>query len=343
MQLRRITYVPGSASIVELPDGTRLLLDIAPGELRLRNISRIGRPGSTIWSHHFPFAFQEQTAAAKTSLDVALNAIEGAVTVAEVDQRLQRYATPRLEALSEEQKPIERAREAARPDAAPSRPFVSAHTRAQWVVGLLAATLLVDFAAVVSGLAEYALLGRAMSGGVVTEAQAVANDSRQALIGMVQLLLYIVTAVLYCLWLYRACQNLPALGARNLRFSPGWAVGYFFIPILNLFRPYQAVKEAWKASDPAVLDALAWKQAPGSAILGWWWAFWLVTSWLGVLSFRLVLSAGEDLEGLQAATLATVFADGTEVLAALFALMVVRSIDQQQEAKSRLVSGGESR
>ncbi len=269
MQLRRITYVPGSASIVELPDGTRLLLDIAPGELRLRNISRIGRPGSTIWSHRFSFPFQEQTAAAKTSLDVALDAIEGAVSVAEVDQRLQRYATPRLKALSVERAPIERGREVARPEAAPSRPFVSAHIRAQWIVGLLAATMLVDLVAVASGLAEYALLGRALSGAVLTEAEALANDARQALIGMVQLLLYIVTVVLYCLWLYRVYQNLPALGARNLRFSPGWAVGYFFIPILNLFRPYQAVKETWKASDPAVLDAAAWKQTPGSALLRW--------------------------------------------------------------------------
>lgn len=337
MHLRRITYVPGSASIVEVPDGTRLLLDIAPGELRLRKISRIGRPGSTVWWHRFSFPFQEQTAAAKTAVDAALESIDGAVTVADVERRLERYATPRLEALSVEQEAIERGREAERPDAAPSRPFVSAHTRARWVVGLLGVTMLLDMIAVASGLAEYELLGRAMSGGVVTEAEAVANDARQALIGLVQVLLYIATVVLYCLWLYRAYQNLPALGARALRFSPGWAVGYFFIPILNRFCPYQAVKETWKASDPAVLDAAAWKQAGGSAVFSWWWAFWLITGWLGMLSFRLVLSAGENLERLRAATAVTLFADGTEVLAALFALLVVRSIDRRQEEKPRVV------
>ena len=40
-----------------------------------------------------------------------------------------------------------------------------------------------------------------------------------------------------------------ALGANNLKYTPKWAVGCFFVPFLNLVMPYQVVREIWKASN----------------------------------------------------------------------------------------------
>ena len=34
-------------------------------------------------------------------------------------------------------------------------------------------------------------------------------------------------------------------GAQGMQVSPAWAVGGFFVPIIHLFLPYQAVKEIW--------------------------------------------------------------------------------------------------
>jgi hypothetical protein len=140
------------------------------------------------------------------------------------------------------------------------------------------------------------------------------------------------------MWLHRSYRNLQALHAHELRFSPGWAVGYFFIPILNLFRPYQVLKETWKASDPTTLHATAWKGSRAFPVLGWWWAFWLITNWLGVISFRVSLFAGDDLSALYLASVVTAFADGTEVIAAVLAILVVRGIDRRQEEKHQILS-----
>jgi len=39
------------------------------------------------------------------------------------------------------------------------------------------------------------------------------------------------------------------VGTRESRFTPGWAVGYWFVPFVNLVRPYQIVADLWLRSD----------------------------------------------------------------------------------------------
>lgn len=156
-------------------------------------------------------------------------------------------------------------------------PFVSGHTRAQWVAFLLIAGIVLDLIAVGSVAAQIELLSRAMAGQIITQAEAAANDSRQQILAVLQGGVWFITAVLFLMWLHRAYRNLPTLGARHLKYSPGWAVGGFFVPILSLVRPFQVVRKIWQASDPNVLDDSAWQRAETSALVGWWWAFFLIS------------------------------------------------------------------
>jgi len=57
-------------------------------------------------------------------------------------------------------------------------------------------------------------------------------------------------AVAFLVWVHRVVKNLPALGAHHMSYTPGWAVASFFIPIVCLYAPYQAIQEAWRASEP---------------------------------------------------------------------------------------------
>jgi Domain of unknown function (DUF4328) len=41
----------------------------------------------------------------------------------------------------------------------------------------------------------------------------------------VELIGFVLTGIVFLMWIHRAYSNLPALGARNLETSPGWAVG----------------------------------------------------------------------------------------------------------------------
>ena len=77
--------------------------------------------------------------------------------------------------------------------------------------------------------------------------------------------------VVWMMWVHRTYRNLPALGATDLRFSPGWAVGYYFIPVLQFFRPFQVMRETWRASDRAHDGGAEWQRRPAAPIIGWWW------------------------------------------------------------------------
>ena len=156
-------------------------------------------------------------------------------------------------------------------------------------------------------------------------------DAVEAVLGIATFAVRVGTIVAFCLWFYRAYKNLPFLMARNLSYSAGWAVGFFFVPILNLFRPYQIAQEIWQASDPNV-SLVSWRAAAKSSIIRFWWAFWIIGGILGNISFRLTMAATTP-SALKAALEFDMLSDLPEILAAGFAICMIVGIQQRQATK----------
>jgi hypothetical protein len=85
-----------------------------------------------------------------------------------------------------------------------------------------------------------------------------------------------VAGVLSLVWIHRVSRNANRL-AGGLPISPGWAVGWYFVPVGAFWKPFEAVEQAWKAS----VAPAAWRSVPTPALLRWWWGFWIGA---GVLS-----------------------------------------------------------
>jgi hypothetical protein len=85
----------------------------------------------------------------------------------------------------------------------------------------------------------------------------------------VQIIAGIVAVILLLMWLHRYVKNLLALGVTGFRFSPGWSVGWFFIPVMNWFMPYRIIREAWLASTPQQ-DTGNWRDARPPLFIMWW-------------------------------------------------------------------------
>jgi hypothetical protein len=172
-----------------------------------------------------------------------------------------------------------------------------------------------------SGWLQFELLSR----GSFSQSEGQANDSRQQIIGLVYLLLYIVTVIIFARWILRANHNVRALGAQDMRFTPGWAVGYFFVPIVCLWRPYQAMKDLWRASkNPA-----AWQDIQPGSILGLWWTLWIVSNILGQASFRASMAA-RDASSLQAATIIDMASDVSHIALCIAAITLISQIRESQ-------------
>lgn len=86
----------------------------------------------------------------------------------------------------------------------------------------------------------------------------------------------------FLFWLWRACANLHAQRLPGLERSVGWAVGSWFVPVVNFFVPFATMRELWNRS--AGEDQYNAK-APVTLASGWW------ACWIGGLFLHGVLLA----------------------------------------------------
>jgi hypothetical protein len=76
-----------------------------------------------------------------------------------------------------------------------------------------------------------------------------------------------IGVALFLVWFHRAATSTRTLGRTGLSISPGWCVGWFFVPLANFYMPYKAMSELAAALDPRDTG-----KAPG-IVLVWWVLF----------------------------------------------------------------------
>jgi hypothetical protein len=208
--------------------------------------------------------------------------------------------------------------------------FKSGHTLVMWMVVLISLSMVM--ALVSAGLwgGHLADISSFVRG---TKAGAEVLDSREVAVNVDRSLIYfiLVTGILWLIWQYRAHANIRALGAGELKYSPGWAVGWWLIPFANIVMPFLTTRELWKASDPEA-GSIDWISRRATPLLGLWWGGRLLSQALfqtGAAFFSTVPSV-QDLrvEGW-------LFIVGNLCFIAwgVLAILLLRSIDDRQTKK----------
>ena len=102
-------------------------------------------------------------------------------------------------------------------------------------------------------------------------AAATAGDTRVRVLSVIELLVLPVALITFLAWVYRASANAHALGAAGLASGAGMAVGYYFIPLMNLIAPAITMNQVEKASR----NAPDWRQQRTWWAIPVWWIAWL--------------------------------------------------------------------
>lgn len=226
-----------------------------------------------------------------------------------------------------------------RPEADQSRrgTYRSLGTRATWARILLGVCAALLVASIFSTWAEINLLERMpVFLWLPRPTEEIAdNDTRQAVIGFFYLVAFVGSAITFCVWIHGASTNLHPLGSDYQRFSPGWAVGWWFVPFMCLFRPYQVMSEIWRGSDPDLPpeDPGAVDYAPNSPLMGPWWVLWLVSSFIGWGVLRVWMQQELSTEEWIAVDWVSIGDDGLTLLAAILAFLLVSQITWRQKEK----------
>lgn len=86
-------------------------------------------------------------------------------------------------------------------------------------------------------------------------------------IGILDFIAGLGAVVMVCFFFPQANRNARVL-AEDIRFTPASTAWWFFVPVLNLIRPYQAVAELWTSSGP--IEVARWKIDTPLIIKVWW-------------------------------------------------------------------------
>jgi hypothetical protein len=163
------------------------------------------------------------------------------------------------------------------------------------------------------------------------------DDPVQNFVGLLQSFIAVATGITFLKWIYRAYKNTQGFGAEGLRYSPGWAVGYYFIPVLGLVRPVQVMSEIWRVSE----DPHDWRQRAGSRLIGVWWALFLIYSITTQLALRIAIEYSmADKVTLANWSVALGFAIVADAAAIPLSLVTLRLITRIYERQRSLVESG---
>lgn len=211
-------------------------------------------------------------------------------------------------------------------------PYISLRRPARWTTALLIASMAAAWVSVGVDLAQLRMLFAATGGeDVAAEMRQAWRQVHDALL-VVRLALLAATGALFLTWLHQARVNVRSLGMRRLRFAREWTWAGFLVPLLNLFRPYQVVREIWQASHPSNLDAFRWREVQLPRLLTLWWSAML--AWAGLTLLGVPLELGPvTLPRLQLLTAIGTLGDAAAAIAAFLTIFVVGRLGDDQDRK----------
>jgi hypothetical protein len=209
------------------------------------------------------------------------------------------------------------------------KPFVSAHNRARLVTVLLIVGAVISLLTIPSHVLDLYVQPFAEDQEISDNLGGFFALALTGVLGLTAVAVYLATVVVFLMWLYRVSNNVAAFGKQTQN-SSGWAVGSFFVPIINLFVPYVSVKDIWSKSEPTGADATVYSYSPPGFFPAWW-GFWLASNITSNIYFRMTMAEAS------AEALATIgiLSEVLSIAAAFFAIQVVREIERRQEERAR--------
>lgn len=145
------------------------------------------------------------------------------------------------------------------------------------------------------------------------------NDQIQQIISILSLAVGGLLAIFFIRWFRRAYFNLHALPVNYASFQEGWAAGSWFVPFLNLIRPYQIMRETWEGTQQFLAHRLP---TQSSSIVVSWWVIYLGSNIFSTIAAKMMTGAA-DMESLRTNTLIFIVSEVVSIGSAVVAMIMV--------------------
>jgi len=208
--------------------------------------------------------------------------------------------------------------------------FISANNRAKYAILLLTIGIGVDAIDILLG----GVLISSQSFTATNSGAIFIISTLQGIVRAIESLLTYVIAIFFLVWLYRAYSNLTPLQVQNQSYTPGWAVGWWFIPIASLWMPYLVVKELWEKSDPLVHEETEyWHRSYIPTLFRCWWALWVCSGMVGLIYFAYASMINTGDSAFQITTKTLMLVKLFTIGAGFLCIKIVSGINKRQETR----------
>jgi hypothetical protein len=177
---------------------------------------------------------------------------------------------------------------------------------------------------------EYRILLNAGSGEYVSASQFELNEILHSVSAYFSAFILLLCVPFFLMWFYNAYRNVGIVIPGRTEFHPKMAVWNWFIPFLNLYRPYKMAIELWDDTQRAIANKKADYQIdPKDDFILIWWITFLASGLFGnVLTFlttRDIWSMNHFLFVSTTKVLATLFAIASAYIAIYFVRKIARA------------------
>ena len=148
------------------------------------------------------------------------------------------------------------------------------------------------------------------------------GDPVVGLLALVYLVALLACYVLVGWWIYRTNANAHTFTS-TMAISPGWSIGWFFVPFANLAMPYQGVKEVWQESHRSA----GLHEEAESSLVGWWWGLWIASN---VASNLAVWTGGYSAAPGEGLPYFSLISAGVSIAASLVLIQMMRQLNRAQ-------------
>lgn len=229
-------------------------------------------------------------------------------------------------------------------------------SRARFAVAMLGFVIVTELSRVVSASMQLVLLQGALTT-PISEATANANDQRHMAVVGVSLLATVLSLIALSRWIGRAYQAIPLMDATPLPFTASQARWSFWIPFVNFVRPFQVVRDLFRATDPELAQPnpqavtvpnAGYRDAAmqvshtfvpkTDAPIAAWWGLWIGSKLIGRLANN---APSSNLEGealirnLMTATMVDVLYGAMMVASSVVGILVVLRVDERMRLHAR--------
>jgi len=209
----------------------------------------------------------------------------------------------------------------------------------QWLIIILGLIVVINVAGIYADYMELDLLMRIPNTpkNVSLAGELRANDIIQKTVSYSLWAFTFIAGALFLAWVYLSNQNLHTFNLKHLKYTPDKALGYFFMPVVNIFLAPAIMSELWKGSDPDKTSSGGWLDSRGTWKIPIWWFAVLINvifRWYGESVKYYVFALRPTQEILLSNQKELMFSHLCGAVAGLLGIQIIREINRRQTEKA---------